>query len=351
MDMLAILAMLLAVVAALVVVAKTAAFVATKSVWAKSPQGTHGESLEVSFECCMEAAIMVLGYTKSALKEERLESRRARARAWHIVNCAAKEAARKARKEAMGYISSAQRKAENRKKANQFMVGKSWQEAISALYNEGKLVSVRKRMEIKTAVMRTKTPRVMRGAVLVSKPADRPSVAQAGEEYKKLNPVVGEALMVRDCTVEFGMGRAGRNRARWAHAVMVRRHAMVNKLAKAKAWGVLFSEEEKGALMAKMSSRDYQQRKDAFNMVQNALDERKRELDIQNATKWHNRAGSCSAAVYAACMSRNKEVRKIGRDLAKMESSAVAAKAAVAPILPAEVAGKVSIDSAYGVAA
>ena len=61
MDMLAILAMLLAVVAALVVVAKTAAFVATKSVWAKSPQGTHGESLEVSFECCMEAAILVLG--------------------------------------------------------------------------------------------------------------------------------------------------------------------------------------------------------------------------------------------------------------------------------------------------
>ena len=44
-------------------------------------------------EGCMEAAIMVLAYTKASLKEERLNGRRARARAWHINNCASKEAA------------------------------------------------------------------------------------------------------------------------------------------------------------------------------------------------------------------------------------------------------------------
>ena len=35
----------------------------------------------------MPALVMVLAYTKSALKEERLNGRRARARAWHISNC------------------------------------------------------------------------------------------------------------------------------------------------------------------------------------------------------------------------------------------------------------------------
>ena len=41
----------------------------------------------------MPALVMVLAYTKSALKEERLNGRRARARAWHISNCARLRAA------------------------------------------------------------------------------------------------------------------------------------------------------------------------------------------------------------------------------------------------------------------
>jgi hypothetical protein len=130
---------------------------------------------------CMEAAVMILAYAKASLKEERLNYRRARARAWHINNCASKEAARKARKEAMAHISAAQRNAENKTKANQWMVGKSWQEAISALYNEGKLISVRKHREVKTATMRVHKPRVARTGVPATKPV-RTYVRQAANK-------------------------------------------------------------------------------------------------------------------------------------------------------------------------
>ena len=43
---------------------------------------------------CTEAVVMVLAYTKASLKKERLNGRRARARAWHINNCVDKEATR-----------------------------------------------------------------------------------------------------------------------------------------------------------------------------------------------------------------------------------------------------------------
>lgn len=141
---------------------------------------------------CMEAfamVAMVLAYTKASLKEERLNGRRARARAWHINNCASKEAARKARKEAMCHISAAQRKAENKKRANQWMVGKSWQEAISAVYNEGKLISVRKHGDIKCAVLHTKKPRTVRGVNMLTVSASIPSIAQKDEWYKITHPV------------------------------------------------------------------------------------------------------------------------------------------------------------------
>ena len=142
---------------------------------------------------CMEAVVMVLSYTKASLKEERLNGRRARARAWHIANCASKEAARKARKDAMAYISAAQRNAENKTKANQWMVGKSWQEAISALYNEGKLISVRKHREVKTATMRVHKPRVVRARVSAAKPAYVRHI-KANKAANKPNVISGTQL-------------------------------------------------------------------------------------------------------------------------------------------------------------
>lgn len=77
---------------------KAAAVVATTEVVAATTATeTHaGEQpvVEVINQDCMEAVVMVLAYTKSALKEERLNGRRARARAWHTRSCAIKEAAR-----------------------------------------------------------------------------------------------------------------------------------------------------------------------------------------------------------------------------------------------------------------
>lgn len=70
---------------------------------------------------CMEAAIMVLAYTKASLKEERLNGRRARARAWHISNCASKEAA---------HISSAEKRKEITMRDQQRSVGRAAQKAL-----------------------------------------------------------------------------------------------------------------------------------------------------------------------------------------------------------------------------
>ena len=140
---------------------------------------------------CMEAFVMVFAYTKATLKEERLNGRRARARAWHNRNCASKEAARKARKEAMMHISSAQRRAEKVSRANQWMIGKSWQDAVGALYSEGKLVSVRSKADIRPAMVGTKAARVTVGKNFLVAKAGIKSIAQKDAEYVSTHKVVG----------------------------------------------------------------------------------------------------------------------------------------------------------------
>lgn len=183
MSVLLVLAIIIAVIAV------ACAVKAVRVTATKTHTGVVAPTVDTINPDCMEAVVMILAYTKASLKEERLNVRRARARAWHINNCASKEAARKARKEAMGHISAAQRKAENKKKANQFMVGKSWQEAISALYNEGKLVSVRKHGDIKCAVLHTKSPRTVRGVNMLTVSVSIQSIAQKDEWYKITHPV------------------------------------------------------------------------------------------------------------------------------------------------------------------
>lgn len=74
------------------VVAATTSVVATTA--ATETHAGEQPVVEVINQDCMEAVVMVLAYTKSALKEERLNGRRARARAWHTRSCAIKEAAR-----------------------------------------------------------------------------------------------------------------------------------------------------------------------------------------------------------------------------------------------------------------
>ena len=145
---------------------------------------------------CMEAFVMVLAYTKATLKEERLNGRRARARAWHNRNCASKEAARKARKEAMMHISSAQRRAEKVSRANQWMIGKSWQDAVGALYSEGKLVSVRSKADIRPAMVGTKAARVTVGKNFLVAKAGIKSIAQKDAEYVSTHKVVGTSRRI-----------------------------------------------------------------------------------------------------------------------------------------------------------
>lgn len=156
---------------------------------------THaGEQPAVEFidtDECMEAFVMVLAYAKATLKEERLSQRRARTRVWRNSNCASKEAARKARKERMQHISSAQRRAEKVSKANQWMVGRSWQDAISALYSEGKLVSTRGKGVVDPAVMGIKKARVTTGKNFLVAKAGIKSIAQKDAEYKSVHVVVG----------------------------------------------------------------------------------------------------------------------------------------------------------------
>lgn len=165
---------------------------------------THaGEQPAVEFidnSECMEAFAMVLAYAKATLKEERLNQRRARTRVWRIANCASKEAARKARKEAMQHISSALREAEARAKAiakaSQWMTGKSWQEAINDLYRESKLVSVRSRGAVAPAVMGIKKARVTTGKNFLVAKAGIKSVAQKDAEYKSSHKVVGKSRRI-----------------------------------------------------------------------------------------------------------------------------------------------------------
>lgn len=134
------------------------------------------------------------GPTRTEMKVLRLRFRRARQHAWHIVNCASKEAARKARKEAMSHVSSAQRRAEKVSKANQWMVGKSWQEAIHALYKEGKLVSTRSKGVAIPAVHGAKTARVTTGKSFLAVKAGIKSIAQKDAEYRSTHRVVGSKM-------------------------------------------------------------------------------------------------------------------------------------------------------------
>lgn len=155
------------------------------------PHSSNAVESTINTNECMEAFTMVLAYTKAALKEERLNQRRARTRAWHNRNCASKEAARKARKEAMMHISSAQRRAEKVSRANQWMIGKSWQDAIGALYKEGKLVSMRSKGVVSPAVHEAKTVRATTGKSFLVVKAGIKSIAQKDAEYLSVHKVVG----------------------------------------------------------------------------------------------------------------------------------------------------------------
>lgn len=102
---------LLALAIIVAVIAVTCAVKAVRVTTTKPHAGATTPVVEVINQDCMEAVVMVLAYTKSALKEERLNGRRARARAWHTRSCASKESARKARKDAMGPVAAANRRA------------------------------------------------------------------------------------------------------------------------------------------------------------------------------------------------------------------------------------------------
>lgn len=113
MSVLLALAIIVAIIAVVCAV-KAVRVTATKSVAATTATEPHADeqsAVDITNQDCMEAVVMVLAYTKASLKEERLNGRRARARAWHIRSCASKEAARKARKDAMGPVAAANRRA------------------------------------------------------------------------------------------------------------------------------------------------------------------------------------------------------------------------------------------------
>lgn len=105
---------------------KAAAVVATTSVVTANAAATetHADTtsvVDIINPDCMEAIIAVLAYTKASLKEERLNGRRARARAWHINNCASKEAA---------HISGAEKRKEITMRDQQRALGRVAQKAL-----------------------------------------------------------------------------------------------------------------------------------------------------------------------------------------------------------------------------
>lgn len=114
MSVLLALAIIVAIIAVACAVKAVRSAAKTVTCAATAATETHADTtsvVDIINPDCMEAVVMVLAYTKASLKEERLNGRRARARAWHIRSCASKEAARKARKDAMGPVAAANRRA------------------------------------------------------------------------------------------------------------------------------------------------------------------------------------------------------------------------------------------------
>ena len=124
MSVLLALAIIVAIIAAVCTVKAVRAVAKTVTCAATAATETHADTtsvVDIINPDCMEAIIAVLAYTKASLKEERLNGRRARARAWHINNCASKEAA---------HISGAEKRKEITLLNEQRRLGRAAQKAL-----------------------------------------------------------------------------------------------------------------------------------------------------------------------------------------------------------------------------
>lgn len=124
MSVLLALAIIVAIIAVTCAVKAVRAVAKTVTCAATAATETHADTtsvVDIINPDCMEAIIAVLAYTKASLKEERLNGRRARARAWHINNCASKEAA---------HISGAEKRKEITLLNEQRRLGRAAQKAL-----------------------------------------------------------------------------------------------------------------------------------------------------------------------------------------------------------------------------
>lgn len=103
----------------------------------------------------------------------------------------AKYVQRMDRKAAMSHVTAANAVHEAKARGRKVMAGKSWQDAIAALYNEGRLVSVRSKGVVSPAAVGNKAARVTVGKNFLVVKAGIKSIAQKDAEYVSMHKVVG----------------------------------------------------------------------------------------------------------------------------------------------------------------
>lgn len=126
-------------------------------------------------------------------KAENKARKAAMGRKAHMERCEALYKARKARSAAMEWHTVANEEAAALKAAVVFMTGKSWQEALGAMYAQGRIVSSGSGSVAAPATARVRVAKVVKGKTFISSPSKVEGVHAKDTAYRGSHVVCGNA--------------------------------------------------------------------------------------------------------------------------------------------------------------
>lgn len=127
-------------------------------------------------------------------KAENKARKAAMGRKAHMERCEALYEARKARSAAMEWHTVANEEAAALKAAVVFMTGKSWQQALGAMYAQGRLVSSGSGSVAAPATVKVRVSKVVRGKTFITAPSKMEGVHAKDTAYRASHVVCGNAV-------------------------------------------------------------------------------------------------------------------------------------------------------------
>lgn len=127
-------------------------------------------------------------------KAENKARKAAMGRKAHMERCEALYGARKARSAAMEWHTVANEEAAALKAAVVFMTGKSWQQALGAMYAQGRLVSSGSGSVAAPATVKVRVSKVVRGKTFITAPSKMEGIHAKDTAYRASHVVCGNAV-------------------------------------------------------------------------------------------------------------------------------------------------------------